>query len=112
MEKNSLGNDRDDERILETRPLKVCRAVIEDEIDSSELLESLETTAGTKSFADGALKAVDIGAFANAHLVSVVGFDLAELLDQAWVVLRKTSESTERFGGLVVLVLFDLGSVS
>ena len=75
----SLRNDRDNERVLKPCILEVLRAVIEDEVDTSKLLQSLESAASQKTLADRALEAVEISGLRDAHFIAVVGFNLAKL---------------------------------
>lgn len=57
-----------------------------DEIDTAELLESLQCTSCRETFADGAFEAVNVGSFAQAQLIRVVGLNLSEFLDEGRVV--------------------------
>lgn len=97
----------DDEGLADTRVLKVLGAIVEDEVDTSELLESLETHAGELALEHGAAEAVDVAGSALGHLVVVVGLDLGNLGDDGLVVGRETAELAERPGGLVHLSLLD-----
>ncbi|CAE7208696.1 unnamed protein product, partial [Rhizoctonia solani] len=41
-----VGSNRDEERIFDTRVLEECRAIVEDEVDTGELLPSLQEDSG------------------------------------------------------------------
>lgn len=72
-----------------------------------ELLEALKETPGQESLANGSLNAVEVGALSDAHLITMVGFDFRQLLDERWVVCRKTSKPGEGFSRLLVLILLN-----
>lgn len=74
-----LRNDRNNEWILEPSVLEVLSAVVEDEIDTSQLLKTLEKTAGQKALADGTLEAVEVSGLREAHFITVIGFDFTQL---------------------------------
>lgn len=57
-----------------------------DEIDTAELLQSLQCTSCRETFANGAFEAVNVGSFAQAQLIRVVGLNLSEFLDEGGVV--------------------------
>lgn len=78
-----------------------------DEIDTAELLESLQCTSCRETFADGAFEAVNVGSFAQAQLIRVVGLNLGEFLDEGGVVSGKSSQLGKRSNGFVVFILFD-----
>jgi hypothetical protein len=83
-------------------------AVVEDEVDTGELLKSLEETSSCETLAKVAAEAVEVAGLAEAHLVLVVGHDLAELLDNCRVVGRESAESGERLGGPLWLAALDV----
>ena len=78
-----------------------------DEVDTSQLLKSLQSAAGQEALADGPLKAVGIASLRNGHLVAVIGLDFSELLDERRVRGIQTAELAERFGRGLVLVPLD-----
>lgn len=55
-----VGNDLDNEWVLEAGIGEVLSAVVEDEVNTSQLLESLEETSGCETLADSALEAVQV----------------------------------------------------
>ena len=57
---NSGGNHRNGERVRDAGTLEERSAVVEDEVDTSELLESLEETASSKALAKVAAEAVEV----------------------------------------------------
>ena len=104
---HSLRYDRDDKWILKPCVLEVLRSIVEDEVDSGKLLQSLERTAGQKTLANSALKAVEIGSLRNAHFVAMIGFNFAKLFNQLRVGHIEASESAKRLCSLVMFVLLD-----
>lgn len=72
-----------------------------DEVDTSQLLETLEKASGEETLANGSLEAVHVCSLADAHLIAMVCLDLGELFDERWVVGGKAAELGERFGGLM-----------
>lgn len=88
----SLGDDRDNKWILEAGILEVLGAVVEDEVDTSQLLEGLKSTAGEKTLANSALEAVRVASFRNAHLIAVIGLNLSKFLNKRWVSRVETAE--------------------
>jgi hypothetical protein len=92
----SLGDDLDDEGILEPRSLKVGSAVVEDEVDTCELLQTLEHASSQETFADVAAEAIQVGGFGEAHFVRMVGADFAQLFHERWVVYLEATQLRER----------------
>lgn len=90
---DDVGDQTDDEGVGNAGVLEEGGTVVEDEVDTSKLLQGLKTASGGKTLAHGALEAIDVRRFAQAQLVFVVGFDLGKFLDQRGVGDIKTSES-------------------
>lgn len=61
---DNVGDDRDDEGVGEAGVLEVLGSVIENEVDTSQLLQTLEETASQQPLADSALEAVNITSLA------------------------------------------------
>ena len=74
---------------------------------AGELLKALKKATSHEPLAQSAFEAVQVGGFADAELVFVVGVDLGQLLDQCRMVDVKSSKTRERFGRLFVFALFD-----
>jgi hypothetical protein len=72
-----------------------AHTVVEDKVDARQLLQPLEQASSEESLAYRSLEAVEIRRLAKAHLIAMIGFDLAELLDQCWIFRRETSETTQ-----------------
>lgn len=107
------GRDHgDDEWLGETRTLEVGGTVVEDEVDTGELLQSLETTASDEALENVALEAVKVGGLAQGQLVLVVSSYFAEFLAEGGVINVESSESGESLGGLLRLALLDTVSRS
>lgn len=101
------SNHLDDEGLAETRVLKVLGAVVEDEVDASQLLQSLEAHARKLALEHGAAEAVDVAGGSDAHLVVVVGLDLGNLVVDGGVVRRQATELAQSGLGAVELTLLD-----
>jgi hypothetical protein len=68
------GSDQtDSESIAYAGTLEERRTIVEDEVDTTQLLESLKTTTGSETLAKIALEAVDVAGLSKGHLVLVVG---------------------------------------
>lgn len=102
------SDHRDGERVRDAGTLEERGAVVEDEVDTSELLKSLEEASSRKTLAKVAAEAVEVGGLAQGHLVLVVGHDLTELLDNGWVVDVQSAESGERLGGTLGVATLDV----
>jgi hypothetical protein len=90
----------DNERVLEVRILKVLRAVVKDEVDSSQLLQRLEKAPRQEALPDGALEALGVARLPDALLEVVVGLNLVELIKEGRVVDGQAPELAQRFLGL------------
>lgn len=104
---NAVGDEADDEGVLEAGVLEELGAVVEDEVDAGELLQGLQAAAGQQALEDVALEAVDVAGFAEAELVLVVGLDLGQFLADGRVVGRQAPELAEGFGGALDVAIFD-----
>lgn len=74
---------------------------------TSELLESLEKTAGCETFAQVALEAVEVCSLAERELVLMIRSDLAQLFDKRRMVDIKSSQSRQGLGSLLRLAALD-----
>jgi hypothetical protein len=80
------GSDHgNDEGVLDTSVLEEACAVVEDEVDASQLLETLKKTAGCETLAKVALEAVEVGSLAERQFVLVVGSNLSKFLNESGV---------------------------
>lgn len=93
------GDHGNGEAAGDARVLEVARAIVEDEVDPSQLLESLQSHAGELALQDRGLEAVPVGGLADAALVVEVGFDLAQLRDDGRVSLVEAPHAGERRRG-------------
>lgn len=104
---DNVGNDADDEGVVDAGLLEELCAVVEDEVDTSELLENLDTAANKETLAVDTTKKVGIGSLANGKLILVVGLDLGDFGSNGFVVLRELAETSEGLGGTGQIVLLD-----
>lgn len=101
------SNQADNELVLETRVQEELRAVVEDKVDTGQLLQSLEETSSEKTLAKAALEALGVTGRADTHLVFVVGLDLGEFIDDSGVVSGETAELGKTLDGALVVVSLD-----
>jgi hypothetical protein len=102
------GDHGNSERVRNAGTLEERGAVVEDEVDTGKLLESLEETASRKTLAKVAAEAVEVRSLAQGHLVLMVGHDLTELLNNSWVVDVQSAESGEGLGGTLGVATLDV----
>lgn len=107
---DARSDQTDGETITDSRILEERRSIIEDEVDTAQLLESLKTTTGSEALAEVALKAIDVAGLAEGHFVFVVGGDFSQLGFDGRVIDRKTSQFGERASSFLVLALLDVES--
>lgn len=81
--------------------------IVENEVDASQLLESLEGHSGKLALDHVSTEAVDVARLSEAHLVLVVRANLSELGGDGWVVGREPSKVPQSTGGLLPLALLD-----
>ena len=126
---HGVGDDLDDERVLETSAREVLSSVVDwqssqncgllpkvqkrcvgeltNEVDTSELLKSLQKATGDKTLAQSTLETLDIRGFTKAHFVQMVGLDFVQLFNDGNVVDRQTAELGKGLGSLIVAVRLD-----
>jgi len=102
-----LSDNGNDERVIESSILEVLGSVVKDEVNTGQLLQTLEEATSHEALADVTLEAIEIRGFRQAHLVAVVGLNLGELLDESRVGDVETAELAESAGRGFVLVLLD-----
>lgn len=89
---HSLSDDLDDERVVEAGVDEVLGAIIEDKIDTSELLKALKQATCHQALANGALEALHVGSSADRELVAMVGLDLSKLFNNSRMVDRQATK--------------------
>lgn len=107
---DDVGGNGDQERIRNTRALEEGRAVVEDEVDTGELLPSLEEDTGQDTEQDlvvGHLEAVGVRRFAQLLLSAQVGTDFIEFDGNFGVVGGSGEETSEGVGGIFITVSLD-----
>ena len=87
--------------------LKEVCSVVEDEVDTSQLLECLKTHSGQEPLKHATADAVHIPTSSHLSLILVIGLDLVQFLNQDRVVNWELSETAHRLGSLIVLTLLD-----
>lgn len=88
-----VGDQGDDKGILDSGTLEEGSTVVENEVDPSKLLQSLQSTTGGKTLAHGTSETLNVRRLAQAHFIIVVGFDLRKLFDQGRVVEVESPKS-------------------
>lgn len=104
---DSRCDHADSEGVAETGVLEERSSIVEDEVDTSQLLKRLEETTSKKTLAKAALEAIDVSSLAEREFVLMVGSDLSKLLDDSGVVDVKTPELGERLGSVFWAALLD-----
>lgn len=104
---NTASNQTDNKLILKPRVLEELSTVIEDKVDTGQLLESLEETSSKKTFSKVTLETFEITGASNAHLEFMVCADLGKFLKQSRVIAGKTSEFGQTPDGTFVVVSLD-----
>lgn len=103
---NNVGGQRDGETVNTSR-LEEGSTEVENEVDTSQLLESLDENTGGQSLQLVVLSGEDLAprglTVLNLELVS--SLDVLQLLKQVWVVVWKLSQSSKRVSGLSVSTL-------
>jgi hypothetical protein len=89
---HTAGNQTDNKLILESRVLEELGTVVEDKVDTGQLLESLEETSSKKTLSKVTLETLDVAGASNAHLVFMVRTNLGKFRKQGRVIARETSE--------------------
>lgn len=85
-------NHGDGEGVLDTRVLKVLGSVVEDEVDTGELLEGLDSHSRELTLEHLSLEAIEVARLSDAHLEVVVRLDLVQLGLDGGSTGRKSSE--------------------
>lgn len=78
-----------------------------DEVNTSELLQTLDSAASCETLAEGSTDDLEVGGLSKTHLVFVVCLDLGEFSDDGGVVHVHATETSESLGSLFVAVLLD-----
>lgn len=97
---------------VDTSRLEESSTEVENEVDTSQLLESLNKNTGGQSLELVVLSGENLAPRGLTVLgLELVGsLDVLQLLDQVWVVYRQLSQSRKRVGGLSVLTLGNVES--
>ena len=101
------SNHGDDEGVVDAGVLEEGCSVVEDEVDTSELLKGLEGATSEKALAQVTAEAVEVGGLAKGHLILVVGSNLSQLLNKSRVVNIEAAKGRERLGSLLCAALLD-----
>ena len=85
---DEISDEADEERVIDTGILEELCAVVEDEVDTRELLERLQATSRQEPLDHVRFEAVRVSRLANTqrHLVVVDRLDLVQLGNEARVV--------------------------
>ena len=107
---DDVRGDRDQEGVMDTRVLEEDGAVVEDEVDTGQLLPSLnkDTGEGTETdFVVGVTEAVEVRRLAVLLFDLVGSTDLIEFGPELGVVGREGDETGESTSGVFVALLHD-----
>lgn len=78
-----------------------------DEVNTSELLQTLDSAASCETLAEGSTDDLQVGGLSKTHFVFVVCLDLGEFSDDGGIVHVHATETSEGLGSLFVAVLLD-----
>ena len=104
------SSDRNQEGVGDTGCFEEGRAVVEDEVDTGELLPGLHedtSKAAKENFVGTVLEAVEVRARAEFFFHAQIGFDVLELGLKLGVGLRSGEETGEGAGGIGITATFD-----
>ena len=104
---DARGNHSDNKGVPDTRVLEEGSSVVEDEVDTSELLKRLKQATSCKTLSKVTAEAVGVSGLSKRQLVLVVGSDLSQLLNKGGVVNVKTAKSRKRLGSIFWATLLD-----
>ena len=104
---DAVGDQTDGEGVLEAGVLEELGAVVENEVDAGELLQGLQAAASQEPLEQVALEAVEVGGFAKAELVFVVGLDLGQFLTDGRVIGREAAETAKGFSSAFDVAVLD-----
>lgn len=104
---DDVGDQGDHEGVLDAGVLEEGGAVVEDEVDTSELLQTLDGASGSETLAESTAEDLEVGSSSKAHLELVVCLDLGQLGNDRRVVHIHAAKASEGLGGLLVAVLLD-----
>lgn len=106
-DEDTAGNQTNDKLILEPRILEKLSAIVENKVDTGQLLKSLEQASSQKTLSKITLETFNVAGTSNAHLVVVVCLDLGKFREQSGIIFRETSELGKTLYGACVIVLLD-----
>ncbi len=104
------GGDRDCEGVGDTGLFEEGRAIVEDEVDTGELLPRLQentSKAAKENLVRAVLEAVEVRALAEFLFHSQVGLDVFELSLELGVGFGGREEAGEGVGGIGITSTFD-----
>lgn len=104
------GGNRDRERVGDAGCFEEGRAIVEDEVDTCELLPGLQEDTGKcakENLVGAVLEAVEVRAFAEFLFHSQIGLDVFELRLELGVGFGNREEAGEGVGGIGITATFD-----
>lgn len=104
---DQVGNETDEESILNTGVLEELGTIVENEVDTGQLLKGLETTSGHEPLDHLGGETVGIGSLAERQLILVDSLDFVKFLEETGVVDRERTETAHGAGSTLEIVLLD-----
>jgi hypothetical protein len=104
---DTAGNQTDNKLILEPRVLEELSAVVEDEVNASQLLKRLEETSSKKTLSKVTLETFDVASASNTHLVLVVCLNLGKFIEQSRIISGETSQFGQASDSTFVVISLD-----
>lgn len=104
---DQVGGKTDEERVVNARVLEELSTIVEDEVDTGQLLECLKTTSCQEPLDHVGGEAVGIGRLAERHLVLVDGLDLVKLGNDGRVIWWQRPKTAHGLCGTLEIVFPD-----
>ena len=104
---HTVGDQTDGEGVVKSRVLEKLSTIIEDKIDTSELLESLKTTSRNESLEKISFETINVGGISEVQFILMVGLDFCKFLNNCWIILWQASDPGKSLGCARQIVLFD-----
>lgn len=89
---DAVDDQVDDKLILHAGILEELSTVIDDEIDTGQLLEGLEAATCEETFSQISLEALQVAGLSKPHLIIVVRLDFGDLLADCLVIGREAPD--------------------
>jgi hypothetical protein len=86
---------------------EVTRTIIDDEVDTDQLLERLEYNSSKGAFTGSTLEAFNVRSRAKGLFILPVALQLCKLGDNIWIIGLQSTKENQRFQGSGFIAFFD-----